>query len=78
MHEGTGYTVETEVSFQTEQGTRFGDVVLRDPNGKIVCVFECKTGSGASKPKQVRKDAELYQEKDIRTIKVTPGFLYHP
>ncbi len=32
IHEGTGYTVETEVEFRTEQGPRKGDVVLRDPN----------------------------------------------
>jgi hypothetical protein len=78
MHEGTGYTVETEEEFQTEQGARFGDVVLRNPRGKIVCVFECKTGSGASVKEQVRKDHELYVDKDIRTIKVTPDFLFLP
>src|SRR5262249_35488043 len=68
MHQGTGYTVETEVAFETEIGVRKGDVVLREPGGRIVCVFECKTGKGDSVPAQVRKDSILYQEKDIRTI----------
>jgi hypothetical protein len=78
IHQGTGYTVETEVSFTTDQGLRQGDVVLRAPNGKIVSVFECKTGKGDAIPKQMRKDTELYLEKDIRTIKVTNDFFFVP
>jgi hypothetical protein len=78
QHEGTGYTVETEVTFQTEKGPRFGDVVLRDPSGKIVFVMECKTGMGKSKPEQVAKDRELYLDQDIRTIKVTEDFFFVP
>jgi hypothetical protein len=78
LHEGTGYTVETEVSFKTDLGIRSGDVVLRAPNGKIVSVFECKTGKGDAIPQQMRKDTELYLEKDIRTIKVTNDFFFVP
>jgi hypothetical protein len=78
LHEGTGYTVDTEVEFETEKGSRWGDVVLRDPSGKIVFVMECKTGLGKSVKKQVVKDRELYLDKDIRTIKVTEDFFFVP
>lgn len=78
MHEGTQYTVDTEVSFQTDLGERNADVVLRDPSGKIVCTFECKTGLGNAIKAQMKKDTRLYLDKDIRTIKVTNDFFFVP